>query len=76
MISKEVDRYLEERNMTYLFLMLANLEVARISNLPEHIKKHFDKKITELSLLHVVKNEIPDYIVEEFATPTGENRPE
>jgi hypothetical protein len=60
-----VDEFLEKNNMTYLFLILANLEAERLNNLPESIKKKFDKKITELALEHVAANQIPDYIVEE-----------
>jgi len=60
-----VDEFLEKNNMTYLFLILANLEAERLNNLPESIKKKFHKKITELALEHVAANQIPDYIVEE-----------
>ncbi len=60
-----IDEFLEKNNMTYLFLILANLEAERLSNLPYSIKKKFDKKITELALEHVAANQIPDYIVEE-----------
>ena len=59
-----IDEFLEKHNMTYLFLILANLEAERLSNMPESIKRKFDKKITELALEHIAKNEIPDYIAE------------
>ena len=65
MIDPKIEKFLEQHNMTYLFLMLSNLEVERLSNLPEHIKKNFKNKVTETALLHVAKNEIPDYIIEQ-----------
>ena len=61
----KVEEFLEKHNMTYLFLILADLEVERLSNMPYTIKKNFDEKITEMALRHVAENEIPDYIVEE-----------
>ena len=60
-----MEEFLEKHNMTYLFLILADLEVERLSNMPYTIKKNFDEKITEMALRHVAENEIPDYIVEE-----------
>ena len=71
-----VDEFLEKNNMTYLFLILANLEAERLSNLPESIKRKFDKKITELALEHVAANEIPDYIVESEEQEEGLNEEE
>ena len=49
--------------MTYLFLLLTNLEVERLSNLPYTLKRSFKKKITEMALEHVAANEIPDYVI-------------
>ncbi len=72
MINSKVEKFLETHNMTYLFLMLANLEVERLSNLPEHIRKKIDMKITEQALLHVAKNEVPDYIADDSADPFEE----
>jgi hypothetical protein len=76
MISPKVEEFLESHNMTYLFLMLADLEVERLSNLPEHIKKKFDLKITEQALLHVAKNEVPDYIADDASDPFEEEKKE
>jgi hypothetical protein len=76
MIDTKVEKFLESNNINYMFLMLANLEVTRLTNLPDHIKKNFDKKITELALLHVAKNEIPDYIIEDYAMSTEDNETE
>ena len=60
-----VDKYIEEHNMTYLFLLLANLEVDRLSNLPFSVRKNFNEKITKIALEHIATNEVPDYIIEE-----------
>lgn len=60
-----VNEFLEKHNMTYLFLLLANLEVERLSNLPYTVKKNLSNKITSLALEHIAINEIPDYIVDE-----------
>lgn len=60
-----VEEFLEKHNMTYLFLILANLEAERLSNMPYTIKKNFNEKITEMALRHVAENEVPDYIVED-----------
>lgn len=61
-----VNEFLEKHNMTYLFLLLANLEVERISNLPYTIRKKISGKITSAALEHIAVNEIPDYIIEEI----------
>jgi len=65
MIDERIEKFLEKNNMNYLFLLLANLEVERLSNLPYTIKKNFNEKITELALRHVAMNEIPDYVFNE-----------
>lgn len=65
MDSSKVDAYLERNNMTYLFLLLANLEVERLSNVPYTVRKKLPKKITEMALEHIADNEIPDYVMEE-----------
>lgn len=65
MDSSKVDAFLEKNNMTYLFLLLANLEVERLSNLSYTVKKKLPKKITEMALEHIAENEIPDYVMEE-----------
>ncbi len=60
-----VEKFLENNNMTYLFLLLANLEVQRLSNLPFTVRKSLKDKLTSLALEHIAANEIPDYVMEE-----------
>jgi hypothetical protein len=62
--SSIVEKFLEENNMTYLFLLLANLEAERISNLPFTIKRTLQGKVTTTALEHIASNVIPDYVVE------------
>ncbi len=69
---KKVNQFLETNNMDYLYLILANLEVERLSNLPEGIKRNFDKKISDMALEHTAINEIPDYILEYNETEAEE----
>jgi hypothetical protein len=64
-MNNKVNEFLESNNMTYLFLLLANLEVERLNNLPYTVKKQIKGKITTLALEHVALNIIPDYVVEE-----------
>ncbi|MCF7859054.1 MAG: hypothetical protein K9N07_07005 [Candidatus Cloacimonetes bacterium] len=61
---KLIEKFLEENNMTYLFLLLANLEADRISNLPYIVKRTLQGKVTTVALEHIAANEIPDYVVE------------
>ncbi|MDD2650099.1 MAG: hypothetical protein PHF36_03045 [Candidatus Cloacimonetes bacterium] len=61
---KLVNQFLESSNMDYLFLILANLEVNRLSNLPDGIKKNFDKKISDMAMKHTAINDIPDFILD------------
>ncbi len=68
LLNNKIEKFLEGKNMTYLFLLLSNLEVERLSNLPFTVKKDFGKKITEVALNHVIKNDVPDYIVGEEDT--------
>ena len=62
----KVEQFLEDNNMTYLFLLLANLEVERLNNLPFTVKKQLKGKLTTFALEHIAANEIPDYVVEEI----------
>ena len=62
--SRTIEKFLEENNMTYLFLLLANLEAERISNLPFSIKRKLQGKVTTNALEHIAANDIPDYVVE------------
>ncbi|MCB5251320.1 MAG: hypothetical protein LHW49_09245 [Candidatus Cloacimonetes bacterium] len=61
---KLVNQFLESSNMDYLFLILANLEVNRLSNLPDGIKKNFDKKISDMAMKHTAINDIPDFMLD------------
>ncbi len=61
----KVEKFLEQNNMTYLYLLLCNLESERLSNLPDHVKNKFDQKISVMSLDHVSNNLIPDFVIEE-----------
>jgi len=72
MLNPNVEKFLEDNNMTYLFLMLSNLEVERLSNLPDIIKKQFEGKITETALEHVAENIIPDYLADMPEIPEEE----
>ena len=62
--SRIVEKFLEDNNMTYLFLLLANLEAERISNLPFSVKRTLQGKVTTNALEHIAENDIPDYVVE------------
>ncbi len=62
--SSIVEKFLEDNNMTYLFLLLANLEAERISNLPFSVKRTLQGKVTTTALDHIASNVIPDYVVE------------
>jgi len=69
----KVEQYLEDHNMTYLYLLLANLEVERLNNLPITMKNQLKGKLTNIALEHIAENNIPDYIVsEEFEEDTTE----
>jgi len=61
---EKVDRFLESRNMDYLFCILADKESERLSMLPDSVKKSFKEKITTMSLKHIALNDVPDYIVD------------
>ena len=61
----KVEKFLEEHNMTYLYLLLANLEVERLNNLPITMKHQLKGKLTNIALEHIAANDIPDYIVSE-----------
>ena len=65
MDSKLMQKFVEENNCTFLYLILANEELKRISTLPYLIQKKFDKKLTTIALEHVAADEIPDYFVPE-----------
>ena len=71
--NNSVENFIDDNNMTYLYLLLANLEVERLSNLPYSVRRKFDEKITTMALKHIAANEIPDYIVEEMMTEEEED---
>jgi hypothetical protein len=75
MLNPKVEKFLEDNNMTYLFLMLADLEVQRLSNLPNVIKKQFEGRITEAALEHVAENIVPDYLMDHHEEPEQEEEP-
>lgn len=70
--NNSVENFIDDNNMTYLYLLLANLEVERLSNLPYSVRRKFDEKITTMALKHIAANEIPDYIVEEMMSEEEE----
>lgn len=61
----KVEKFLDDHNMTYLYLLLANLEVERLNNLPPTMKHQLKGKLTNIALEHVAANEIPDYVMNE-----------
>lgn len=71
---KRIDQFLETNNMDYLYLILANLEVERLSNLPDFVKKNFTKKISDMALEHTADNDIPDFILEQLELENLENQ--
>jgi len=71
--SRIIEKFLEENNMTYLFLLLANLEAERISNLPFSVKRILQGKVTTNALEHIAANDIPDYVVEVEEEETEDN---
>ena len=73
-MNPKVDKFLEEHNITYLFLLLANLEVERLGNLPYTMKKQLKGKLTNIALEHVAENNIPDYVMSE-AMDQSDNEP-
>ena len=62
MINPKIEKFLEKNNLTYLYLLLANLEVDRLNALPQILKEKFNNKITEIAMEHVALNVVPDYI--------------
>ena len=59
-----VDKFLESNNMDYFYCLLAEKEAARLSILPDSIKKTFPEKVTTLALKHTAVNHIPDFIID------------
>jgi len=65
MLNHKIEKFLEDNNLTYLYLLLANLEAERLSNLPYTVKKNFKDKIKDQEKLQscyissylMVKNE-------------------
>lgn len=66
-----MQQFIEENNCTFLYLILANEELKRISKLPFQIQKEFDKKLTTIALEHVAAKDIPDYFIPEEDKPEG-----
>ncbi|MBI9031782.1 hypothetical protein JEZ13_07270 [bacterium] len=64
MINPEIEKFLQDSDMSYMFCLLANKEIERMNKLPQSIKDAFKKTITEEALEHIAKNYIPDYMFE------------
>lgn len=62
MINPEIEKFLEENDMAYMFCLLSNLEVERLNKLPQSVRNAFDKPITEVAMEHVARNFVPDYM--------------
>lgn len=71
MDSKLMQKFIQENNCTFLYLILANEELERISKLPFQIQKNFNKKLTTIALDHVADDEIPDYFIPEEEKTEG-----
>ncbi len=71
MNSKIVQKFIENNNCTYLFLVLANEELNRLSKLPYPVREKFDKKLPAMALDHIAEGNIPDYFVQEEEKPEG-----
>ncbi|HEX37960.1 MAG TPA: hypothetical protein ENG70_03760 [Candidatus Cloacimonetes bacterium] len=71
MDNKLMQKFIEDHNCTFLYLILANEELKRISKLPYQIQKDFDKKLTTIALEHVAAHNIPDYFIPEEDKPEG-----
>ncbi len=71
---KIIDKFLENHNMDYLFLILSNLESERLTNLPDFVRKNFQEKISVMSLEHTAMNEIPDFILDQIELESEEDR--
>lgn len=61
MLNKKVDKFLDEHNLKYVFVILAGLESKRLMALPKVIKDSFTKNITEISMDHIYENNFPEY---------------
>lgn len=66
MKNRKIDKFLEEHNMTYMFLLLAELEAERLNNLPYTIRKKIEGKVTTKALEHIASNDIPDYVIRDI----------
>ncbi|MBC8382762.1 MAG: hypothetical protein H8E22_02925 [Candidatus Cloacimonetes bacterium] len=71
MDSKLVQKFIEENNCTFLYLILANEELKRITKIPFEIKKNLGNKLTTVALDHVAADDIPDYFIPEEEKPEG-----
>lgn len=71
MDSKLVQKFIEENNCTFLYLILANEELKRITKIPFEIKKNLGNKLTTVALDHVAAGDIPDYFIPEEEKPEG-----
>ncbi|MBC8312939.1 MAG: hypothetical protein H8E33_01650 [Candidatus Cloacimonetes bacterium] len=69
MINEKMQEFIENNNSTYLYLILANEELKRLSKLPYLTRKKMEKKLTTLALEHVADNDIQDYFVPDEEEP-------
>ena len=69
MINEKMQKFIENNNSTYLYLILANEELKRLSQLPYLTRKKMGKKLTTLALEHIAENNIPDYFIPEEEEP-------
>lgn len=65
MQDNKISEFLEERNCTYLYLLLANEEYSRLHKVPSTVRANFKEKITSMALNHVAEKNIPDYMIPE-----------
>lgn len=72
----KIDKFLEDNNMIYMFLLLANLETERLGNLPYTVKKKLTGKVTSKALEHIATNDIPDYIIKDMKKEVEEAKKE
>ena len=71
MDSRLMQKFIEENNCTFLYLILANEELKRISKIPFQLQKSMDKKLTTIALDHIAAGDIPDYFIPEEDKPEG-----
>lgn len=61
MVKNNVDEFLDNNNLKYIFVILASMESKRLTSLPKVIKNSIPSKITEVALDHVADGNFPIY---------------